>query len=352
MSELITEIYSQNIMNYDSYNQKIISLIGILEGYLYKVSKKHFRNINSKKIEEVTLSELGLIYNNYFYKNTGMNGVCWEYAVFYAIYYNETYIQDLINMAINYLSGENTCERINAILWGAEKTTISLDNIKSSIKDDEMIWSPIKEYNFKDYIDLIKNSFYSKKLRDALPNNIKDIWKTDLFVKKESSNTWYAVTVKWNGHDVKYHEGLSIGIYFEFANSPKRTQNPYPITNIMNKNYFVYCSIPFIFNFGEYYTYIFRLVNNILSKINCNKSNSMASTFATGEEYNIFQYFYKNKDASCIQLIYYLKNYYSYYINTIESNEIILATDRKITCNPFINTTLGEKEKGIKIIPK
>lgn len=364
MEELIIETDSQKILCNDPLRAEFISLIGVLEGFLNKVSKKHFNIINSDKLEDVTLAELGLIYNNFLYKNTGMQGVCWEYAIYYAIAYQNTYVQDLINNAINYLSKKNTSEKINAILWGGEKSSISLENIKKNLKDNETIWTPNKEYSFKNYIDIIKDSFNKKNIRNTLPNDMSGIWKADLFVKKDSSNTWYAVTVKWNKSNMECYPGLSIGIYFEYVNPNNTQQNPYdikqnpfPLINMFGKNYFVNCSIPFYFNFGEYYAYTFRLVKNALANINCEKPNSLISEFPTGRERYIFNYLYDNRYAPCGQIIQYLKSFYCCNNSIIESNEVILATDRNILINPFENNNpfisiySEEKETGIKLIP-
>lgn len=350
MGEVLIQSFPVRIMQENPYDQKIMSLIGILEGYLSKVTKKHFRYINSKSLQTITLSELGILYKNSFANNTGMNGVCWEHAIFYYIDYNETYAQNLINKAINCLSKETTFERINAILWGGEKPTISLENIKSNIKDGETIWTPSKEYDFKEHIDLIYNSFNSKTLKNTLPQHINGIWKADLFVKKESSNTWYAVTVKWNGHDVKHYPGLSIGIYFEPKISLIQEFNIIPLFN-QNVISFVNCAIPFVYNLGEYYAYMFRLATNILSNINSNIKTTSYLHFPSNDEYFIFQYFYKNKDVPCIQIINHLKATYNYNINTCNQNEIIAATDRQITIAKIDSVDYDEKNYGIKIIP-
>ncbi|HML32314.1 hypothetical protein [Sporomusa sphaeroides] len=353
MGEVLTQSFSWRIAIENPNNQKLMSLIGILEGYLSKVTKNHFRLINSKSLDSITLCELGLIYKNSFSKNTGMNGVCWEHSVFHSIYHNHTYIQDLINTAINTLSKETTSERINAILWGSEKPTISLENIKSNIKDGEVIWTPSKEYDFKEYIDLIYNSFNSKTLKGTLPEHITGIWKTDLFVKKKSSNTWYAVTVKWNEYDLKYYPGLSIGIYFEPMNLLRQELNIVPIFNNNNNNMisFVKCAIPFAYNFGEHYTYMFRLVTNILSNINSNIKGTSFLDFPSSDEHHIFRSFYDNRNSPCLQVINHLKDTLKYYINTVKQNEIINATDRQIIIPKPNFTNDNEENYGIKIVP-
>lgn len=226
----------------------------ILEAYLSKVSPEYFESLNISNRSEVTLEQLGLLYKTHLYNNSGLNGVCWEYAVFNSIYYNDQYIQWLMNVSINYLTGKVGLEHINAILRGGEKLDLHLENIKSCLKEIDTIWTPYGEYNFKNYIDLIYNSFRLKKDRKQLPKSIKNIWKADLFVKKESENQWLAVTVKWNKNELKYCSGLSIGVCFEpivylnktYYNNPSLEKNNDNITN------FVRCCIPYKYNYGEY----------------------------------------------------------------------------------------------------
>lgn len=352
MSTILTEICLDKIIRAEGYEQKILALIGILEGYLSKVSKKHFRYINSKSTDSVTLSELGILYKNFFSTNTGINGVCWEYVVFNDIYYNDTYIQDLINEAINYLTGQKTFERINAILWGGEKSYISLENIYDIIPDEETIWTPYKQYNFKDYLTNIQNAFRSPQQRAMLPSYIDGIWKADLFVKKEDSTSWHAVTVKWNCNEIKYYNGLSIGIYFQNPTVVRNLINPEPIRE-NGKCTAVYCAIPFAYNMGEYYTYMFRLVENLLSVINSDKRGTLPLKFATSEEYGIFEDLYENRNVPCIDIIDYFKRKYHDYTHTREVDETIITSGGIVTCSDFTyNNVLNHDVKEIKIIPR
>lgn len=111
--EILTETNASKLLQVDSYDKKLISLLSILEGYLSKVSDDNLKNIGRSNLQDVTLSELALLYNASLSKNSGLNGVCWEYAVFNSIFYNDTTIQDLLNTAINYLSNSKSFERLN-----------------------------------------------------------------------------------------------------------------------------------------------------------------------------------------------------------------------------------------------
>jgi hypothetical protein len=339
---VITQSDINKIIQVDPYSQKLISLISILEAYLNLISKEYLQLLGKSDLKDITLKDLGILYKTFFSINNGVNGVCWEYTVFNAIYNNDTYIQDLLNVAINYLSGENNFYRLNAILWGGEKSNLSSDNIKNNLKDDETIWTPNKEIIFKDYVDIILRSFHDKDLRKNLPLYFEGIWKTDLFVKKENSNRWYAVTVKWNKYEVKQFPGLSIGIHFKHMSSVKDSVNPK-----LTKNNFVYCSIPFDLNLGEHYAYMFRFVDTMLSEINLKKKNTLWLKFPSIEENALFNNLYELRKIPCYNIIQFLKSQYNSYTNTFEQPEMILATDRYIN---FSSNEIGELKQSNSIL--
>lgn len=171
-----------------------------------------------------------------------------------------------------------------------------------------------------------------------------------MFVKKQNSDIWYATTVKWNKNELQYHHDLSLGIHFEHMFASKNSQNPIPLKDNLGKVVFVSSSIPFNFNFGEHYTYMFRFVEFMLSHINSKEKNNLRLKFATSEEYNLYKKFYNLKQHSCYDLINFLKNKYNLETNTSKQSEIILATDRKIFFNPFASD-ICNKTNGIQLLP-
>ncbi|MFL8710951.1 hypothetical protein Q3304_09295 [Clostridioides sp. GD02377] len=341
----ITTVDLNKIIYSNPFDQKLICMISILEAYLNLISKDHLESVGKEKISDITLENLGTIYSSVLNKHSGLNGVCWEYAVYNAIYYDDDFIQNLLNLSINYLSGENTFYRLNAILWGGEKANLDLDNINESINDEDLIWTSFGTYKFKEYIDMIHKSFREKLFRKQLPEEIRDIWKTDLFVKKENSNIWYAVTVKWNKNDVKQYPGLSIGIHYEHIKIQKHEINPYLINNS-----FVRCSIPFEHNFGEYYSYMFRFFKLCLEHINFKKKNTIRLELATSEEYGLFEILYKLKKVPCCTIINYLKDKYCYKNNTFVKPEIVLSNNKPLVFAP-IDVNEIKNANGTIIIP-
>lgn len=322
---VITTSNLNRIIQSNPYNQKLLSIISIIEAHLNLVSKEHLDTLGKTNINEITLKDLGMLYSSIFCKNSGLNGVCWEYAVYNGIYYNDIYIQDLLNLSINYLSGENTFHRLNAILWGGEKENLPIDNIKENIDDEDCIWTHQGLYKFNDYVEIIYKAFRQKEFRNQLPKSMSDIWKSDLFVKKDSSNIWYAVSVKWNKNDVKHSSGLSIGIHYEHMNIQKNEINPF-----LEKKGFVRCSIPYAFNFGEYYACMFRFFEVVLQKINLKKKNTLRLNFATSEEYQLYLSLYDLRKVSCYDIITFFKYKYNYMDGTTIKSEILLMSNKDI----------------------
>ncbi|MFW6016159.1 MAG: hypothetical protein ACOCRK_06945 [bacterium] len=119
-----------------------------------KVSfKKHFRCIKSNSFKELTMEELGYIYKQFLIKDDGKHGVCWEYVICNAIFYGDEYILELLNDAINILTGQNSYDDLEAILWGAEKGEKIIEIAEDNFDEDDVIWTPTKEFLFSEYIN-------------------------------------------------------------------------------------------------------------------------------------------------------------------------------------------------------
>lgn len=294
MAKEIINLSSNKIIENDPFKSKLIAIIGIFEGYLSKISKHHFRSIKSDSLDKLTMEELGDIYMRYFKKDTGKHGVCWEYSIYQLINYGDEYTTYLLNDAINTLTEENYIDDLEAILWGGEKGKEIIDIAKENFDEHDLIWTPTKTFLFKDYIELVYTSFHDNKSREILPKQINQIWKTDMFVRKQSSKLWFALNIKWNHYDIKKYSGITIGVCFN-ENYTLRKNNNLVIYKDKYNNFidFIKCAIPFPFNFGEYFADSFRLVSNILNNIHRNNNNIL--NFPRHEENKIFNWFYNNR---------------------------------------------------------
>ena len=312
-----------------NYKIQLLSLISCLEIYLNKVSKTKIRSLDADEFNELTLYHLRLVYLDSLKQHNGMNGFCFENFIYNTILFGDYYINTQLNQSINLISNENNHDKLNVILWGGEKSDILLSSEKIKIKEGDLIWTPVTKYIFRDYIDCIEKAFYYKEFQENLPSDLKNIWKADLFVKKENSNTWYAVTIKSNPSDMKkveeIYNGLHIGIYLDNNNN----NNIYPFIN----NYFVKCIITDMYFVNNYNTG-FKLVNDTLEEL------PKIPICSTNDIRKIMQFIinlYK-KNIPCIKIINYLKTYYFiiYNIENLNSiNNIIDCFNENIT--KFIN---------------
>lgn len=321
--KVLTTIDTPKLIQVNPYQQKFVCLISIMEAYLNMISTEHLKNsLELDSIDKVTLRKLALIYNHTIKNNSGRHGVCWEYSIYYAIYYNDEYIQDLLNNAINCLSGEYSYDRIEAILWGGEKKS-QMDTLENSLSDEDVLWTSAGCMPLKKYIYMMDTAFKHKGKNNPLPKQISGLWKTDLFVKKECSNIWYSVTIKWNKSDIKHAPGLSIGISLDSAIKTKKSENPKLVSNN-----FVYCHIPSIYNFGEYFLWMYRFFENALQNIlENNIKNSIRFSFPSTEELTIFKFLYEYRDLPILYLLDVMKKNFDYpNIFTYKESEILLLS--------------------------
>lgn len=328
--------------------RKFVASISILETYITLVSEKTLGKFNKSR-DELTLEDLGYIYNTTTKNNKGLHGFSWELSIYNAIKFNDNHIQDLINTSINMLTGETSYERVKAILWGGEKKEINPENIKNILSDEDLIWTERGPLPFKQYIDMIYLAFNRSEFRKKLPQGLSGVWRADLFVKKTNSNMWFAVTVKFNRSDVKKFNGLSIGVHFEDFDKPARIErrlNPY----MANKG-FVYCEILFKFNLGEYFSYMFRIFKDIFENINAEIKNTHSLIFDTNEKKFFFKYFYDRKDIECSKIIKILKADFEDDTKLFKGNEILLSTEEQGTSLINCISDSVENENKIVLLP-
>ncbi len=319
------------IMNSNPFEQNIIALISNFEAILQKVSKDALEDFRCNNINELTLKQLGRIYQSSLYKDNGIYGVCWEYGIYKFILYDDDYVHSIFNDVINKLTGETGYERIDAILWGGERKGLDVEAILSSLSDREKLWCEEKLYDFKEIIRTIYLSFRREDEREKLYKSLKDTWKTDMFIKKRNSDTWFAVTVKWNKAECKHYAGLSIGIHFENvgtygkAHEVKVQKNPYG-----QSQFAVFC-VPFIqFNFSKYIVDRLNFLNKVLDCINNKNKNINMAYFGNPSDYELFLELYRVRENTCVSIIEFLKNKLEVKSITEKRNSILISTDDKI----------------------
>lgn len=336
---------TKKIIQLDGANARIIAVISVLDAYLNSINKKAFNSINSSCKEDVTLSELGIVYSNWIMKNNGMHGVCWEYYIYHSIKHDDDYLQELINESINVLTKDNSYDNIDVLLWGGEKIYITSENVKKCIGEDDMIWTNQGRLNFSKYIDIIQDAFRDKNKRALLPIYANETWKTDLFVKKRSDNLWFAVNVKWNQSDIKYHNGISIGIVFNDMNTQGERNNPLVHLKFDDAYFIVINMYHWI---SQYFIDSMNYLNTVLLNINVESSKTDALKFPTVCEKEFFRFLKKNRYAKCDQIFDYLKDKLNVKNKIVDTNEIIAQTGKSI----YISENEIKGSGSFKILPK
>jgi hypothetical protein len=141
-------------------------------------------------------------------------GICFEYAVHDALMRQDPRISERIAnaMAVCNVPGAS----IASILFGAEKTgAISLiDTAKELLtpQSDLLYGTRGRPVKLKGYIDSVAKAFRKPDARQALPQSISGLWKTDLFTGFRDTEKWIGTTLKINRDRLEGARGLRLGI--------------------------------------------------------------------------------------------------------------------------------------------
>lgn len=340
------KIMEINIINsINPFYRKMIAHIAIIEAYLKLISKETLIE-EGKTREEITFKKLGSIYKSTIKESSGSHGCAWEMFIYEDIKLNDPAIHKLINDSINLLTGERRYSEIDVLLWGPEKG-FAVDDVKAILTGRDMIWINKKLYRFVDYIDNIYTAFHKNSVKKLLPKEMKDIWRTDLFVKKRDSDIWFTVTIKFNRSDVKELNGLSIGIALEDFKLPKKKKklcNPCAFTEK-----FVYCEIKRE-GIGNEFLYMYKLFLEILENINARELKNQHSLIFTDElARNIFMFIYKNRNEPCSNEIMNLKYLSKVLREKTNNSKKILSKDvNRYVLDAYNLSIMLEEEKNVE----
>lgn len=160
--------------------------------------------------ENVKLKMLPRLYR----AGDGDCGICFEYAVHEAMNQGDGRVLERISDAAKLCNVPGGTPK--SILFGLEKTgaqqlIATADDVLT--EDSSLLYGkrgrPVK---LKKHLTQIAGAFRNRRTRLALPNSIKGLWKTDLFVGFSDSEKWAATSVKINPSQLEGAEGLRIGI--------------------------------------------------------------------------------------------------------------------------------------------
>ncbi len=180
----------------------------ILKGTLYALKADVVAEAGG--YENVKLKMLPRLYK----AGDGDCGICFEYAVHEAMNQGDARVLERINDAAKLCNVPGDDPK--SILFGLEKTgsqqlIATADDILTD--NSSLLYGkrgrPVK---LKKHLNSIAGAFRNRRTRLALPNSIKGLWKTDLFIGFSDSEKWAATSVKINPSQLEGAEGLRIGI--------------------------------------------------------------------------------------------------------------------------------------------
>lgn len=241
----------------------------------------------------VTLEDLGLHWSADS-KNQNKDlqksklGVSWEYAIKYGIDADNTLsterpvLRERLNQAIAECPPFSDSDKSHkAILWGGEKVEDIFGAAKQTFREDETIWTPGggRPVKIENHLKAARDGVipYNIEARESLPESAREIWKADLFIKRQGTDTWFGVSAKHKPErfDDENHRGLSIGI--SRYNPSKETGLPDPYWNENQKMARV--QIPYEFEFGEGFQTGYNIVTKCLESLSTDTDKASREIF-------------------------------------------------------------------------
>lgn len=247
------QIETQNEEITDAARARIAMIVPILKGLLFALKGDRVERLGGH--QKVTLYDLAREYR----EGTGDCGICFEYAVHDALRHKDPRIWPIISEVL-----EDHCNikgGAESILFGAEKSgAVSL--IETSDKlvtaDSRILAGRIGQpAKLKKNWDKIKKALHSEKARDTLPESIKGIWKSDLFIGNQATERWVGTTLKINPKQFEGAAGLRVGIYPE----EKKGDRPH----IDSDKNLLLCPLPYNSSFMELFYSSFFILKQFLA---------------------------------------------------------------------------------------
>ena len=236
----------------DEARARISMVLPVLNGLLFALQQARVERLGGHG--RITLADIAREYR----EGSGDCGICFEYAVHDAIKNQDKHIHPILSEVLEDRFGIRGGAQ--SILFGAEKTgAIALIETPAKFVTEDArilagnIGRPAKL--FKNW-EKIKKALHDQKAREDLPESIRGVWKSDLFIGNSDEECWVGTTLKINPKQFEGAPGLRVGVYPE----QKRGEAPH----IDEDKNLLLCPLPYNGSFMELFYSSFFIVKQFL----------------------------------------------------------------------------------------
>ncbi|RPF71626.1 hypothetical protein [Aurantiacibacter spongiae] len=196
----------------DEYGRALYAISrSVLRALIDSLSNEDLTDFNTP-IEDVTLRQLAKIARVDLDK--GMRGDGFEWAVHEALLGSEPTVCEMVYRAMKRAAPKLRDEAPTSLMFGQERAKYLgfMDATIDQAGGDEALLLPTgsgRPFRFANYIPTAAQGF---RAEDHLPDRIKKVWKTDLFLSTEDDSRHLAATVKSNFGLLEGGNGLRVAI--------------------------------------------------------------------------------------------------------------------------------------------
>lgn len=205
----------------DEYGRALYAVArSVIRAFIDSLSDEDLLDLNTP-ISEVRMRQLAKVTRPE--RDKGMRGDGFEWAVHEAIIGQEPKVINPLHAAI-----KRACPKVKdslpmSLMFGYERAKYLgfLDAVIDGAGSEAYLLPEGRgrPFDFKPWVSKAAQGHLSEP---ALPNRIKKLWKTDLFLSTEDDPRYFAATIKSNFAQLEGGSGLRIGIVPESAGSANR----------------------------------------------------------------------------------------------------------------------------------
>lgn len=195
----------------DEYGRALYAVTrSILRAYIDSISDEDLSDLNTP-LAEVRMRQFAKIVR--LERNKGMRGDGFEWAVHEALLGGEPTVAEPVSAALRKASTFVKDRQPSSLLFGYERAKYLgfLDAVVTEAGNNSFLLPEGSGRPFS-FGTWVSEAARGQAAEPILPNRIKQIWKTDLFLSTEDDNRYFAATVKSNRALLEGGRGLRVAI--------------------------------------------------------------------------------------------------------------------------------------------
>jgi hypothetical protein len=195
----------------DEYGRALYAICrSVLRAVLDSLSKEDLTDLNTP-LEDVTLRQLAKVVR--LDRDKGMRGDGFEWAVHEAIIGKEPLVLEPIHHALKRCSTSVKDQEPSSIMFGEERAKYLgfVDAVVDQAGEQSFLLPEGSGRPFY-FGPWVTKAALGHRAEAELPERIKKVWKTDIFLSTEADIRYFPATIKSNYEQLEGGKGLRVGI--------------------------------------------------------------------------------------------------------------------------------------------